>query len=510
MRRTANSFFPRMACPSRSALAATLVLSGFCWLAAGCTVGPDFKAPAPPTAAGYTKEPLTGTSGDPSVPGGEAQTYAVGQDIPAQWWALYRSPVLDGLVRRAIANSPDLQSAQAALRVAMENVKAQIGAYYPTVTGGVDASRNKNAVELSPTLSSPVLLFNLYQAQLGATWTLDIWGGNKRQVEALNAQADAQRYQLQATYVALTSNIVAAAVQEAALREQIDVSQQMLAVERQILDIEQRQKSAGQIAGLDLAAQEAAVAVTEASIPPLEKQLAQQRDLLAALAGQLPSDEMPESFTLGSLTLPSALPVSLPSRLVEQRSDIKVAEANLHAASAQIGVAIANMLPNVTLSANDGTVATGIGHLLSPGNGFWSVGAGVTQPIFEGGTLLHRSRAARAMYEQAAAQYRGTVITAFQNVADALEAIQSDGATLAAAANAARAADKSLAISRNQMELGQIGHLAIMNAQQTYLQARLSLVQAQSARLSDTATLFQALGGGWWNRNDLAPGEAAK
>ena len=170
MRRTATPLFPRMACPSRSALAATLALSGFCSLVAGCTVGPDFKVPAPPTATGYTKEPLTGTPGDSSVPGGEPQTYAVGQDIPAQWWALYRSPVLDGLVRRAIANSPDLQSAQAALRVAMENVKAQIGAYYPTVTGGLGASRNKNAVELSPTLSSSVLLYNLYQAQLGATW----------------------------------------------------------------------------------------------------------------------------------------------------------------------------------------------------------------------------------------------------------------------------------------------------------------------------------------------------
>jgi len=318
-------------------------------------------------------------------------------------------------------------------------------------------------------------------------------------VEVLRAQADAQRYQLQATYVALTSNVVAAAVQEASLREQISLSTDMLAVERRILDIERRQQSLGQIAGADVSTQDVLVAQTEQSLPPLQKQLAQQRDLLTALAGRFPADEISQIFELASLSLPSDLPLSLPSKLVEQRTDIKIAEANLHAASAQIGVAIANMLPNITLSANNGTVATEIGQLFSPGNGFWSVGAGLTQPIFDGGTLLHRTRAARANYDVAAAQYRSAVITAFQNVADALHALQTDGYALATAAAAERAAERSYTIARKQMDLGQTSLVVLLNSQQALLQTRLALAQAQAARFADTAVLFQALGGGWWN-----------
>ncbi|HUO03246.1 MAG TPA: efflux transporter outer membrane subunit [Rhizomicrobium sp.] len=474
-------------------------------LLTACTMGPDFVAPAPPAAGTYTKEPLAPASGDASIKGGTPQTYAMGRDIPAEWWSLFRSPDLDALVRASIAGNPNLTAAQASLRVAMENVKAQIGAYYPQVNAGLGASRQENSVILSPTLASNDLLFNLYQAQLGASWTLDLWGANKRQVEALRAAAEAQHYQLESAYVALTTNVVAAAVQEASLRDQIAATNQMLAAERQILTIEQHQKELGQIAGADLATQEVVVAQTEQTLPPLQKQLAQTRDLLTALAGRLPSDEIPQTFTLDALTLPVELPVSLPAKLVEQRPDIKIAEANLHAASAEVGVAIANMLPNITLSAADGTVGTELGHLFGPGAGFWSIGAGLTQPIFDGGQLLHKSRAARATLDQASAQYQATVIAALQNVADALHALQADGDGLRTAAAAQAAAQKSFDIARRQMDAGQIDRLALLQAQQAYLQTRLALSQAEAARFADTAALFQALGGGWWNRADEAP-----
>ena len=473
----------------------------------GCTMGPDFKPPAPPAANAYTKAPLTQTSGDASVMGGAPQAYAMDRDIPAEWWTLFRSPELDALVRASIAGNPNLVAAQASLNAAMENVKAQIGAYYPQISGGVSASRQSNSGVLSPTLASSTLLFNLYQAQIGASWTLDLWGANKRQVEALRAEAEAQHYELEATYVALTANVVAAAVQEASLRDQIAVNRQMLAAEKQILSIEQRQKELGQIAGADLAAQEVIVAQTEEALPPLEKQLAQQRDLLTALAGRLPADEIPQSFTLDKLTLPLELPVSLPAKVVEQRPDIKIAEANLHAASAQVGVAIANMLPNISLNASAGTVGTQVSQLFGPGAGFWSIGAGLTQPIFDGGQLLHKSRAARALLDQASAQYQAAVITALQNVADALHAVQSDGDGLRTAAAAAEAAEKSFTIAQKQMELGQIDRLSLLNAQQAALQTRLALSQAEAARFADTAALFQALGGGWWNEERLGKAE---
>lgn len=470
----------------------------------GCTVGPDFKPPAPPAATSYSKVPLTETSGDASVKAGAPQTYVMDRDIPGEWWLLFRSPELDQLIRASVAANPNLTAAKASLRAATENVKAQIGAYYPQIGGGLDANREKDSAILSPTLASNNLFFSLYQAQLSANWTLDMWGANKRQVEALSAEAEAQHYQLEAAYVALTANVVAAAIEEASLRDQIAVTNQMLEAERQILAIEQRQKSLGQIAGADVAAQELVVAQTEAALPPLQKQLAQQRDLLTALAGRLPSDEIPQSFTLDALTLPEDLPVSLPARLVEQRPDIKIAEANLHAASAEVGVAIANMLPTMSLTASYGTVGTEVGQLLGPGSGFWSLGAGLTQPIFDGGQLLHKSRATKDLLDQAAAQYQASVIAALQNVADALHAADSDGEALKTVAAAERAAEKSFTIARQQLDAGQIGRLQLLAAQQAYLQTRLALSQAQAARLADTAALFQALGGGWRNEDEFS------
>jgi NodT family efflux transporter outer membrane factor (OMF) lipoprotein len=303
----------------------------------------------------------------------------------------------------------------------------------------------------------------------------------------------------------LTSNLAGAAVQEASLRAQIAATLTIIKIATDVLGLLRRQRQLGAVAEADVVTQEAALAQAEQTLPPLRKQLAQQRDLLAALTGGFPSQAMPQQFVLASLRLPRVLPVSLPSQLVEQRPDVRAAEANLQAASAQIGVAIANRLPNVTLSATTGSTALAVDQLFKPGTGFWSAAGVVAQPIFHGGTLLHRELAAKAAYDQAAAQYRGAVIVAFQNVADALRAIQSDAVALQKVVASERAAAKSLEIARRRMELGDINYLGLLNAQQTYQQAVLSLAQARAARYADTVALFQALGGGWWNRSDVEP-----
>ncbi len=484
---------------SRSlALVAMLLLLG------GCAVGPNYHQPEPPTAAGYTAEPLPAQTASADASDGEAQNFVQGADIPAQWWTLFHSQPLNDLIEQSLKTNPSLEAAQAALRVAQEGVRAQAGAYLPSVQASFTPTRNQNAGQPSPSLTSSVLLFNLYTAQLNAIWTLDLFGLNRRTVESLQAQEDAQRFQLEAAYLTLTSSVVATAVQEGSLREQIAATEEVIKINSEQLEVMHKQYDLGQIAQADVKAQEAALAQAQAGLPPLQKQLAQQRDLLTALAGRFPSDNSVPVFDLASLQLPQDLPVSLPSKLVEQRPDVRSAEANLHAASALVGVAVANRLPNITLSASGGSVATMLNQLFTPGNQFWSIGAGITQPIFEGGTLLSKQRGAEAAYDASAAQYRSTVIAAFQNVADALTGLQSDADAVKASLAAEQSAAESLAIVRRQVELGDVSYLSTLNAEQTYQQARIGLIQAQANRLADTAVLFQAVGGGWWNRTDTA------
>jgi NodT family efflux transporter outer membrane factor (OMF) lipoprotein len=481
----------------------TLAVSLLSASLSGCAVGPDFKRPAPPDAARYTPEPTASETAAAEVHGGEAQRFLEGADIPGEWWQLFHSKALNALIEQALKNNADLQAAQAALSVARENYYAGQSVYYPSVNANFTPSRNKNAVQPSPTLATYTPYFNLYTAQVSVAYTFDVWGANRRQVETLEAQAESQKFQLEATYLTLTSNIVAAAVQEASLRAQIAATERIVDVEQETLGILRRRLVLGDVAGADVAAQEAALAQSVAALPALKKQLAQQRDLLAALVGNLPDAEPVETFELTGLELPRDLPLSLPSKVVEQRPDIRSAEAQLHAAGAQVGVAVANMLPQITLSANIGTVATQANQLFQPYNGFWMLAGGFAQPIFEGGQLLHKTRAARANLDEVSAQYRSTVITAFQNVADTLRALQNDADALKADLAAERAAEDSLQIALKLQKLGSISYLTELNAQQAYQQAVIALVQAQANRYADTAALFQALGGGWWNRRDV-------
>jgi NodT family efflux transporter outer membrane factor (OMF) lipoprotein len=475
-------------------------------LMGGCAVGPDFLRPSAPDVEGYTPEKLASATTSAPIHGGEAQFFQSDLDIPGEWWTLFQSPALNRLVEQALKANPTLDQAKAALREAQENVYAEQGAFFPTVTGELSTTREKisGASFGFPGASS---IFSVHTAQLNVSYPLDVFGGIRRQVESLEAQAENQRFQVEAAYLSLTANVATAVIAEASLRAQIAATEEIIDVEAQQLAVLQRQFELGGASKVAVLAQAATLAQERATLPPLQKQLAQERNLLADLVGSFPSQDLGATFDLAALRLPQDLPVSLPSKLVEQRPDIRSAESQLHAASAEIGVAIANQLPQFTLTGQYGSSSTS--SLFTPGSGVWSLGASVAQTLFDAGTLLHKKRATVAAFDASAAQYRSTVLAAFQNVADALRALQTDADALQAQVASERAAADSLAIAREQFKAGAITYLSLLTAEQTYQQARISLVQAQASRYSDTVALFQALGGGWWNRSDVPPENGA-
>lgn len=469
-------------------------------LVSGCAVGPNFTRPAHSSVENYTFETLPVQTASVDTVAGASQRFVPARDIPAQWWDVFQSEPLNGLIEQALRANPSIPAANAALRAAQENVRAQRGAYFPQVGANLTSNRQSSADVISPTLTSGDNLYNLHTAQLNISYTPDVFGANRRQVEALQAQADYQRFQLEAAHLSLASNVVASAVQIASLRGQIGATRSTIEILVNQLAILRRQLELGAIAEANVIAQEGTLAQTRATLPNLMKQLAQQQDLLAVLTGRQPGEVQAVELDLSDFRLPTELPVSLPSSLAEHRPDIRSAEEQLHSAAAQIGVATANMYPQITITGGLGSTATRVADLFTGGTGFWSLAGSLTQPIFQGGSLLHRKRAAEATYEQAAYQYRSTVLSAFQNVADVLHAIRFDAETLFAAAIVERTALQSLNIARRQVELGDTSYLALLTFEQAYQQAKLNTVQAQAARLTDTAALFQALGGGWWNR----------
>ena len=340
-------------------------------LAPACVVGPNFKKPASPDVGGYTPTPISATSSTPSVAGGEAQRLVEGKDIPGEWWQVFHSQALDDLIARALQANPDLKSAQAALTVARENLLAQRGFYYPSVTGSFTATRARSAADLSPVPSANVQNYSLYTPQVSVSFVPDVFGLNRRTVESLAAQAQQARFALAATHITLSSNVAAGAIQEASLRGQIAATQALIKVNTDMLKILKEQYTSGYAGQLDVSAQESQLAQVAATLPPLLKQLAQQRDALAALAGGFPNQDLTEKFELASLQLPQEVPLSLPSQLLEQRPDVRQAEENLHSASAQIGIAIANRLPSIALTADAGSSPVAFSKMFSGGNGFW-------------------------------------------------------------------------------------------------------------------------------------------
>jgi NodT family efflux transporter outer membrane factor (OMF) lipoprotein len=490
--------------PPRQSRAPPTIAALILLLAGGCAVGPNFKRPAAPDVGDYTAPPLSVTVAADNVAGGEAQRFAHGGDIAEDWWTLFHSKPLNDLIELSIANNHDLKAAQAALSAARENVLAQRGVYFPSVAANFSASRQRQSGQVAPALNSNAFLYNLFTPQVSVSYVPDVFGLNRRTVESLKAQEQGVRFQMAATYNTLTSNVVVTAIQAAALQKQIDVTRQLIDSSSNTTKILRYQFDKGYSSQLDVAAQESQLAQITATLPPLLKQLAQTRDLLAVLTGRFPSEAPADTFDLSSLHLPEELPVSLPSALVAQRPDVLQAEANLHDASAKVGIAIANRLPNITLTANAGSTAAAMDQLFTGGTGFWSLGAAATAPIFQGGMLMHQERAARAAYTQAAEQYRSTVLTAFQNVADTLTALEQDAEAVKAAAAAVDAAKVTLDLAQRQWQNGYSAYVALLSAEQAAQQSRITLLQAQANRYADTAALFQALGGGWWHRADLA------
>jgi NodT family efflux transporter outer membrane factor (OMF) lipoprotein len=464
--------------------------------ALGACVGPNFHKPAPPAADRYTAQPLAAGTASADTSGGAAQRFLAGEDVPRNWWTLFASPELNAQVERALRANPNVAAAQAALRQAHENTAAQRGSYFPLVAGSFDASRERDAVGvLSPTLNSGAALYNLYTPQVTVSYAPDLFGANRRAVESLAAQEEASRDQLDATYLTLTANVVTTAVAEAALREELAATERGVALEREALGLLRRQLELGAVAESDVYAQDTALAQIEASVPPLQRQLDQARDQLAALTGRLPANLEQPTLDLAAMQLPTDLPIGVPSQLVERRPDVRAAEAQLHAATAQVGVATANLLPQLSITGNLGSSATATQDLFKAGTGFWSIGASLSQTLFAGGALVHRKRAAEAALDQAGAMYQSTVLTAFQNVADALHAIETDGEAIEAASRAESASRKSFEVARRQLDLGSVSSLALITAEQNYQQAVVALIQARANRYADTAALFQALGG---------------
>ncbi len=488
-----------------ASLAATIVLG----LLGGCTLGPDFVRPKPPAVDGYTAQPMPAKTAAADVPGGGAQEFIKGMDIPGQWWTLFRSEPLNRLIEEALRANPSLQAAHASLRQARETLAAQQGTRLPSVTAGGSAARDKISDSQSgfPGVSPT---YNLFNASVSVGYDFDVFGGEKRQTESLEAQAENQRFQLESAYLTLTSNVVTAAVQEASLRAQIAATEDIISAESEQLGVLQQQFQLGGTSRSDVLLQEATLDQERAGLPALQNQLSQTRNLLVALAGRLPSQDGKESFELTALQLPQQIPVSLPSKLVEQRPDVRAAEALVHSASAQIGVARAAQFPDFTLSGQVGVSSLHLEQLFVPASRLANLGGSVAQSLFDGDALYHKKQAAIAAYDAAEAQYRNTVLTAFENVADSLRALDFDATALRAQLAAEQSAADSLSIARLQYQAGAITYVNLLNAELQYQTSRIALVKAEGARYADTAALFQSLGGGWWNRTDAAEAASAR
>jgi NodT family efflux transporter outer membrane factor (OMF) lipoprotein len=483
----------------RSTIAGVIAVSSL----AGCAVGPDFHAPAGPATSNYTRGQQPGVTTEVPVAGGAAQTFVSDRDIPADWYGLFQSEQLDELVRRALHDSPTVEAAKAALRSAEYSYIAERGALFlPQADGQLGVTRERVPGASFGDPAAPAGQFTLYSASVNVSYRLDIFGGSRRQLEQLRAQTDFQRWELEAANLTLTGNVVTTAFDVASLTDQLAAVRDVVTAETEQYKVVQRQFDVGGASKADVLSQQAQLAQARAVVPGLEKALAQAQHRLAVLAGRTPDDPSIPDFVLDRFTLPTQLPVSVPAKLVRQRPDVQAAEAQLHQATAAVGIATANLYPQLNLTGSIGTESVTSGGLFGAGTGTWSVGAALLQPLFHGGELRYKRRAAVADLEQADANYRQTVLAAMEEVADTLRALETDAHALQAQVEAEKAASDAFEISRKQFRVGGVSYVTVLNTQRLFLEARQSRVQAQAARYSDSAALFQALGGGWWNRKD--------
>jgi NodT family efflux transporter outer membrane factor (OMF) lipoprotein len=451
----------------------------------GCAVGPDFTPPATP----QVRLSLVGTKG-------QSPAYVEGLAIPQRWWELFHCPALDAVVARAIAANPDLAAARATLRMADANLAAARGGLFPQVEASAGASRQKPGVaQTGP--SGSTTPYSVTSGQVSVSYALDVFGGGRRRVESFAAQAEAQYFEVEAAYLTLTSKIALAAITEASLRDQIRAAGTSVSVGRDVLQILKQQTEVSEATRVDVSAQDVALSQFEQSQQSLKKRLALGRNQLAAFAGGLAGEGLSEAFEYSCLKLPHALPLALPSQIVRNRPDVRAAEANVHAATAEVGVALANRLPQFSITASGGVSAVTAALAASPAAFFWSLAGSASQVLFDGMTLAERQRAAEAGLDRAVALYRSTVVTAFQTIADVLQSMEADRKALRVAHRGLTAAKVNLDLTRKLLAQRLASSVQVLNAQQLFAQASAAHAEAKAALHGDVVMLFQALGGGW-------------
>jgi NodT family efflux transporter outer membrane factor (OMF) lipoprotein len=474
---------------------------------AGCAVGPNFKKPEAPPVSRYTsgEQPSSTITAE-----GKSQRFDETVKLNADWWSLFNSSKLDEVMKDAFANNQTLKSAEASLRQSQDNLRAGYGVFLPQVDVGANASRRKSsALSFSGNRTSSI--FNLYSLAGTVSYALDIFGGERRAVESLSAQVDVERYTVIGAYLTLSGNIVNTIIARAAYMEQIKATEETVALEKEQVDIAKAQAEAGIIPYSNVLSLESQLSATEANLPILKQQLSQTDHLLATLTGRTPAEWSPPDVALADLTLPSNLPLSLTSDFVRQRPDILASESQLHSASANIGVATAALFPNFTLNGEYGFNATKLENLSKNAVSLWSIGADIVAPIFHGGTLWYQRKAAIEAYNQSLADYRETVLSSFQQVADTLRALENDAETLRAQSASLKEADEALRLIQANYDAGIVDYLQVLIANYQYYQAKINYIQADAQRLQDTVAFYVALGGGWWNADENSPvSQAAK
>ena len=461
----------------------------------GCAVGPNFVRPAPPDTDRYTRELQSEAT---VAANGQAQHFKPSDTLIADWWKLFESAELNATVNKAIANNPTLQASEASLASSQDHMRAGYGVFFPQIQAGVGASRQRSS-SLQQGSQTSGRIFNLVTLSSTISYAIDVFGGARRSVESLRAQADYQRYENVAAYLILSSNVVNTSIARAAYYEEICTTKQLIKLEKQQLRLTQAQVRAGTSPYVNVLSIESLIAANQALLAPLEQNLSQAEHLLATLEGEFPSKaDLPE-INLNKFSLPIDLPVSLPSDLVNQRPDILAAEAQMHVASAKIGVATALMFPSFSLNGTFGTSGTNFGNLTASSGKFWSIGPVATIPLFQGTTLWFGRKAAIDAYQQSRANYRQTVLSAFEQVADSLKALEHDAEALQAQVEAKHAAGEALKLLQANYHAGLVDYLAVLTADVQYHETSIAYLQAVAQRYQDTVALFVALGGGWWN-----------
>jgi len=460
----------------------------------GCAVGPNFVSPKPPETSGYTARHLPRETADAD---GVAQQFEPGGVVPGDWWQLFNCPALAPLIEQALAANPSLQAAQASLRQSEDLLRAGYAVFLPQVDAAASATRESPFI---PIPNTPRHTFNVYTVTGTVGYVVDVFGGQRRAVESLGAQVDVQRYEAAATYLTLVGNVVNAAITEAGYTAQIAVTRRLIEEERAQVQITETQARAGTVPYANVLTLQEQLAATEAQLPPLQQKRAQTRHLLATLLGQEPAAWRSQNIQLAAIEVPRDLPVTLPSELVRQRPDILAAEAQLHRASAEIGVATAAMFPQITLSGGYGSTSTSTADLFSGPAAAWSIGAGLAAPIFHGGALWFQRRAAIDSYQQSLATYRQTVLTGLAQVADTLRALQHDARQLTANSRQYDAAQQAWKLTQVNHLAGLVNYLQVLTANTQSEQAEIAFIGSRAQRLQDTVALLVALGGGWRER----------